>query len=226
MEKKYKTEEDPETKLLRITALKDFSDVKKGQQGGLIEKEYNLSQEGDCWVYENAMVYENARVRGNARVYGHAQVYGEAWVSENACVYECAKIFGHAWVSGFAQVYRHAWIYGLARVYDNARIFGNAYVFESAGIFGNAQVYGEASVCGYAKISGDVKLWSSADPNITASIENNKDYVILGSSNIDNIGEFLVFPSNIENITTNISLTATDYIKNLKTIRQLYGEEV
>ena len=84
MEKKYKTEKDPETGLLRVIALKDFYDVKKGQLGGIIEKEYNLSQEGNCWVYENAMVYENARVRGNARVYGHAQVHGEAYVYVNS----------------------------------------------------------------------------------------------------------------------------------------------
>ena len=101
-----------------------------------------------------------------------------------------------------------------------ARIEGNAKIFENAKIGGDAEVYGKA------KISGDVKLWSSADSNITAFIENNNDYVVLGSSNIDNIGEFLVFPSNIENITTNMSSTATDYIKNIKTIRQLYGEEI
>lgn len=48
MEKKYKTEKDPGTGLLRIIALKDFSNVKKGDRGGLIKSEYNLSQEGNC----------------------------------------------------------------------------------------------------------------------------------------------------------------------------------
>ena len=42
--------------LHRIKALKDFSDVKSGDFGGWIEKEENLSQMGDAWVYSNAEV--------------------------------------------------------------------------------------------------------------------------------------------------------------------------
>ena len=39
MGKKKKKKKDPETGLLRIIALKDFSNVKKGDRGGLIGKE-------------------------------------------------------------------------------------------------------------------------------------------------------------------------------------------
>jgi hypothetical protein len=68
--------------LYQIRALKDFSNVKKGDLGGWIEKEDNLSQEGDCWVY------------GDAWVYGAAQVYGNAWVFEEAQVYGNAQVYG------------------------------------------------------------------------------------------------------------------------------------
>ena len=67
-------------KLYRIKALMDFSDVKKGDLGGYVEKEANLSHCGDAWVYGNARVYGNAWVYGDARVYGDAQVYGDARV--------------------------------------------------------------------------------------------------------------------------------------------------
>ena len=45
-------------KLHRIRALKNFADVKVGDLGGFVEKEKNLSQQGDCWVYDDAKVYE------------------------------------------------------------------------------------------------------------------------------------------------------------------------
>ena len=35
-------------KLYRIRALKDFGYIKKGDKGGYIEKETNLSQEGEA----------------------------------------------------------------------------------------------------------------------------------------------------------------------------------
>ena len=60
------------TALHRIKALKDFGNVKKGELGGYVESERNLSQEGNCWVYGNAEVYDNAEVCGNAKVFGNA----------------------------------------------------------------------------------------------------------------------------------------------------------
>ena len=60
--------------LYRIKALKDFLDVKKGNLGGWVEKESNLSQDGDAWVYGDAWVSGNARVSGDARVYGNARI--------------------------------------------------------------------------------------------------------------------------------------------------------
>ena len=90
MEKKYKLTEETtivnDRTLYRIETLKDFGNVKKGDKGGFIENENNLSQSGDCWVYGNAMVYGDAVVCGNAEVDDNAKVYGNAVVSGNAVV--------------------------------------------------------------------------------------------------------------------------------------------
>ena len=127
MEKKYEMFKENEIdKLYRIRALRDFGDVKKGDLGGFIEKEENLSHIGNCWVYDNARVcgnacvFDNAWVFGNARVFGNAQVSGEALVYSNARVYGNAQVFGNAQVSGNARVYGDAWVYGDAQVYGDA----------------------------------------------------------------------------------------------------------
>ena len=114
--------------LHQIQALNDFSNVKKGDLGGWIEKEKNLSQEDSAWVSENALVYGDARVSRNARVSDNAQVYGDARVSRNA------------WVSGNARVYESAWVSGNARVYDNAQVYGDAEVYGDAWVYGDAEV--------------------------------------------------------------------------------------
>ena len=114
MEKKYKLTEETinvdDRTLYRIEALKDFSYVKKGDKGGFVENEKNLSQRGDCWVYENAKVY------GNAEVYDDAKVYGNAWVFDNAKVYEDAEVFGIAEVCGNAEIRGDAEIRGNAEI--------------------------------------------------------------------------------------------------------------
>ena len=126
MEKKYKLTEETikvgDKTLHRIEALKDFSNVKKGDKGGFIENENNLTQYGKCWVYDNAevsgyvIVHDNATVRGNAKVSG------------NAIIHEDAKVYGDAKVSGNAVVFGDAEVCGKAEVCDNAEICGNAIV--------------------------------------------------------------------------------------------------
>ena len=126
MEKKYKlTEEtinvDGRT-LYRIEALRDFGNVKKGDKGGYVEKESNLSQYGDCWVYDNTKVY------GNAMVYDNAKIYSNAVVCDNAMVYNNAKIYDNVMVCDDAIVYCDAEVCGKAEVCDNAEICGNAII--------------------------------------------------------------------------------------------------
>ena len=58
----------------RIVALRAFWNVKEGEEGGLIEKEENLAQDGNAWVHGNALVSGDARVSGDAQVYGNARV--------------------------------------------------------------------------------------------------------------------------------------------------------
>ena len=72
--------------LFRIKALVSFGDVAEGELGGFIERENNLDQSGDAWVYGDAQVF------GDARVYGDAQVYGDAWVFGDARVYGDARV--------------------------------------------------------------------------------------------------------------------------------------
>ena len=76
--------------LFRIKALISFSDVEKGELGGYVEKEENLSHSGNAWVYDDA------RVSGNAWVYGDARVSGNAEVSKlNDYI-----VFKNNWSSG------------------------------------------------------------------------------------------------------------------------------
>lgn len=52
--------------LKRIRALISFGFIVKGEIGGFIESEKNLSHDGNAWVSGNARVTDNAEVTGNA----------------------------------------------------------------------------------------------------------------------------------------------------------------
>lgn len=79
--------------LHRIRAVAEFGLVKIGDLGGWIEKEENLSHEGNAWVCDNAKVWGNAKVFGDAKVCDNAKVCGNAKVCDNANVWGNAKVF-------------------------------------------------------------------------------------------------------------------------------------
>ena len=99
-EKKYRLTNKSITidgrKLYQIEALIDFSDIEKGDKGGFIESEDNLSHFNNCWVGGNAVVYGNAVVGGNAKVYGKAEICGNAEISNNTDYI----VFKNWWSSG------------------------------------------------------------------------------------------------------------------------------
>lgn len=148
--------------------IKRLSDDKIG---GWIEKEENLSQDGDCWVNGTAKIYEYARIYGNAQVngqvnvcgcaeiYGNAKVYGSIYqyISDYAQIYGNAQVY-YSEVSGHAKVYDNAKVYDWAWIYDRAKVFGNAQIYGRARVYDDAQVYGETKVLGYVSINGDMKI--------------------------------------------------------------------
>ena len=119
--------------LHRIRALRDIPSVKvkSGDLGGWIEKENNLTQDGDAWVSGNAKVYGDAMVFDDAIVCGNATVFDDAEVSDNAAVFDDAA------------------------VYDDAIVYGDAEVC------GNAKVYGDAEVINFQDYAVHKNSWSS-----------------------------------------------------------------
>lgn len=122
------TKQVAHTTFHRIVAVKDFGNVKTGDIGGWLEKEENLSQSDNAWVWGNAKVWDDARVWGNAKV------WGDAWVYDNA------EVYGNAKVSGNAQVFGNAEVCGNAKVYGNARVYGNTWVGDNGHIFNDKQI--------------------------------------------------------------------------------------
>ena len=120
--------------LHRIKAIVSFGAVEAGDIGGWIEKEENLDQTGNAWVYDNARVYGDALVYGDARVCGDARVYDNARVYGDALVYGDARVCGNAWVYGDAKVCGNAWVCGNAEVCGNAWVYGIGAIFWVSGI--------------------------------------------------------------------------------------------
>ena len=190
MDKKYELIPSDKEGLFRIKALKDFNNVKKGDIGGYIQTENNLSHYGNCWIYDNAVICDNARVEDNAQVYGDAEVCGDAivcdnakvWgnaiVRDNAQVYGDAEVCGDAIVCDNAIVFDYAKVWGNAIVRDNARVLVNARVLCNAVIQDNAAVRGEVRIFDNVIVRDNVIIGGEADICGDAIISSDRDYIV------------------------------------------------
>ena len=144
----------------RVKALRDFNDVKKGDIGGYVEGEKNLSQLDDCWIYDDAKVYDNAVVIGKAIVCDNAKVWGNAIVRDNARVLVNARVLCNAVIQ------------------DNAAVRGEVRIFDNVIVRDNVIIGGEVDICGDAIISSDrdyivFKNWWSSGRYFTWTRSNN-----------------------------------------------------
>lgn len=159
--------------LHRIQALKDFNFVAKGDLGGFVESEKNLSHKGDCWIYDNAKVYDNALITKDAQIYDRAEIFDSASITDLVDVEGSAKIFGKARISGFAIIGNDACIF------ENAIITDNAIIKSSTKIYGNSIIGGRVKVRDTAEISGDVEI--------------SGESIIKGNTIIESISDFIIF---------------------------------
>lgn len=193
--KKYELVKDDFThvnnkKLYRIKSLRDFGKVKTGDLGGFIEKEENLSHEGNCWVYNEAKVFDDAIVEHDAQVKNMACAYEQATIRDKALVMDASQVrgngnvYGAAILSGLAVVQDFAWIDGRAQVFERATISGvacimdKAMVHEQAVVTGQTRVSGSAEISGEATVRGIVHISGDAEISGDAVIEYYEDYIV------------------------------------------------
>lgn len=163
MEKKYELFEETikiiswyhQATVHRIRALKDFGDVKKGDIGGFVSSETNLSHDGTCWIYDDAVVLEHAKVSDDASVHNNAKVMGNATVKKHAKILDDATIRENAFITDDACICDNATIIGYASIYGQATISQCGSVVDRAMVSGSSQIRNRALIGGRAVVSED-----------------------------------------------------------------------
>lgn len=173
MEKKYKILKNKGRRKIalsnkykyRIQALKDFSDVKAGDIGGFVENENNLSQDGDCWIYNDALCGDDARIFNNAKIYDNSMVCGKA------CIYDNVQMHDNAIISGKCYAKDNVILSGNAIVTDNVRLFNNVFI-KDAFIKGDMFIYQNINISGKLNIIDDIDFTGNA------VIKDRSDFII------------------------------------------------
>lgn len=131
-----------QTFVSRIRALRSFEvegphfkvKVDRGDLGGFIEKDLNLSQQGCCWVSKNAVVAGAVNIKHNALIGDFAQVIGlsddeDSVIQDSACVMDHASIVGQ----GFR-------LSNNVLIRDDVKVLGRVILLDDANVHNQAQI--------------------------------------------------------------------------------------
>lgn len=145
-------------KLYRIRSLIDrTSDIKVGTLGGYVESEKNLSQDGCCWIYDNA------KVAGNARVERYAKIRGNTIIDECAVITDYADVNGDIFVGGNARISEYAHVSGSYEIHGAVRIHGHAKLSGGCiSIYDRVEIDEEVEMSGCFELNGDSKICGDA----------------------------------------------------------------
>ena len=128
--------------LYRIKALRDFADVKAGQLGGWVEKETNLSQAGNCFIYDDAVVCGRAKVKDHSCVFNDSMVFGRAQIANHAVLQDQAVVGAGVFIQGRAIIKGHSMVMGNMVISGNTIIEGEAMI-SSKGKITNHAIYND-----------------------------------------------------------------------------------
>lgn len=179
----------PSVTLYRIRALRDFScpvkirtgygqfkeiKVKKGDLGGYVESERNLSHDAGCWIFDDAKVFHKARVQDNAHISNQAVVKKGAIIKDDSSVHDHSTVEGSAVLSG------HSRAAGGSVISGDVKLNGNVYVSDycqvTNGSVLDGDIYLEGSICvENAKLTGTIVLFGQY--LITFDVHNNEEIV-------------------------------------------------
>lgn len=87
--------------------------IKAGDSGGFVQSEKNLSQEGSCWIDNDAFAFGAAKVCDDAYLGGRAAIGGKVKLFDET------KVVDEVQLGGSMKLYGHSVIIGKGSYYDN-----------------------------------------------------------------------------------------------------------
>lgn len=153
--------------------------AESGDLGGFVESENNLSQDGDCWIYDEASAVGQSVVKDNAMLRDEAFIQDNAIVSGEAIVQDSSSLYGNSCVKDNAVVHGRSSLSGRAIVKDDA-VAGNVVMKDDSIIDENASA-DTVHVEGHGKITGTSMVMGSFDDNSYDCYITVKDHGIIAN---------------------------------------------
>ena len=171
-----------ERTLYRIRALRDFSDIKKGDLGGWVSSENNLSQEGDCWIYDNAKCMDNARMYDNSTMYDYSEMYDYSIMRGDSEMHSYTEMHDYTIMYSCSKMYGCSEMHDSSTMHGNSTMYGNSIMFDSSEMHDRSEMHDHSKMYGDSILKDKEKLYGELISKVDKFIDisNPKGEIVTG----------------------------------------------
>ena len=122
--------------LHRIRALRDFGDIRKGDIGGFVENENNLSHKGNCWIYDDAKAMDNSIMYDNSRICDKSELHDDSEMYNYTRMYDYSELHNNSIMNDNSEMHDISKMYGNSIMYDDSEMYGDSELNNKAKLYG------------------------------------------------------------------------------------------
>ena len=159
--------------LHRIRALKNFNDVKTGDIGGFVESEWNLSQEGNCWIYDDAKSMDSAKCTDESQMYNGSCMYDNSRMLDNSRMYDNAMMYDNSKMFDNSKMYDNSRMYYYSKMCDNSRMCDYSRMYDNTIMYDNSEMYDYSEMCNNSKMYDNSKMYNNSTMYDNSSLHGN-----------------------------------------------------
>ena len=122
--------------LYRIRALRDFGDIRKGDIGGFVENENNLSHKGNCWIYDDAKAMDDSIMYDNSRICDKSELHDDSEMYNYTRMYDYSELHNNSIMNDNSEMHDISKMYGNSIMYDDSEMYGDSELNNQVKLYG------------------------------------------------------------------------------------------
>ena len=122
--------------LHRIRALRDFGDIRKGDIGGFVENENNLSHKGNCWIYDDAKAMDDSIMYDNSRICDKSELHDDSRMYNYTRMYDYSELHNNSIMNDDSEMHDISKMYGNSIMYDYSEMYGDSELNNQVKLYG------------------------------------------------------------------------------------------
>ena len=148
--------------LYRIKATKDFSDVNKGDLGGWVQYEENLSQQGNCWLYDDSKCMDESRVTDNSIMRDFTEMYNCSKMHDYSKMYDYSKMCGCSEMYNFTEIHGYSKMCDSSKIHDYSKMYAYTEMHDSSEMYDYSEMHGSSEMYDYSEMHNYSKMYSDS----------------------------------------------------------------